>query len=86
MRFSETKLPGGARELDRGLRARAGPAHIAGNQDHVRFGFRNARRNRADAGSGDELHADARIWINLFQIVNELRQILDRVDIVVRGG
>ena len=33
---------------------------------------------------GDQLHADARIGIDLLQVVDELRQVLDRIDVVVR--
>ena len=44
----------------------------------------HARRDRADAGRADQLHADARDRIDLLQIVDELRQILDRIDVVMR--
>ena len=46
--------------------------------------LRNARRDRADADFGDQLHADARVAIRVLQIVNQLGQILDRVDVVMR--
>ena len=33
---------------------------------------------------GDELHVDARLRVRVLQVVDELRQVLDRVDVVVR--
>src|SRR6185369_17107616 len=38
----------------------------------------------ADADLGDELHADARAIVRVLQIVDQLREVLDRVDVVVR--
>ena len=46
--------------------------------------FGDARGNRADADFGDQLDADARVVIGVFQIVNQLRQIFDGIDVVVR--
>ena len=63
---------------------RAGAADVAGDEDGVGAGFRDARRDRADAGLRDELHADARDRVDLLQVVDELREIFDRVDVVVR--
>ena len=56
----------------------AGDEHVIG----VRLG--DARRDGADAGLGDELHAHTRGWIHLLEIVNQLRQILDRIDVMMR--
>src|SRR5258708_10081899 len=50
----------------------------------IRAGFGNARGDQTDAGAGDELHADARLRIDSTQIVNELREIFDAVNVVVR--
>ena len=71
--------------LDRGERGRPGAAVVAGDQHHVGVGLGHARRHRAHADLGDELHADARLRIAVLQIVDELGQVLDRVDVVVRG-
>ena len=46
--------------------------------------FRDARGDRADADFGHQLDRDAGLRIDVFQIVDELRQILDGIDIVVR--
>ena len=37
-----------------------------------------------DADLGDELHVNPRVAIRVLQVVDELRQVLDRVDVVVR--
>ena len=46
--------------------------------------FGHARRDGADADFRHQLHADARVVIGVFKIVNQLRQIFDRINIVVR--
>ena len=53
------------------------------DQDDVSLCLCHARCNRADAGRRHELHADARGRIDLLQVIDELGQILDRVDVVV---
>ncbi len=58
MRFGKTHFPWQARELHAGLRAGARTADTAGDEDDVRLGFRHTGGHRADAGLGDELHAD----------------------------
>ena len=45
---------------------------------------RHTGRDRADAGLGDELHADAGLGIDLFQIVDQLGKVFDRVNVVMR--
>ena len=57
---------------------------MTGNQDRVGLRLRHARRDRADAAARHELHADRRIGIDLLEVVDELREILDRVDVVMR--
>jgi len=48
----------------------------------VRLG--DAGRHGPHAHLGDELHVDARLRVGVLQVVDELRQVLDRVDVVVR--
>ena len=70
--------------LDRRQRRGAGAAVMAGDQHDVGVGLRHPGRDRADTDLGDELHVHARLRIGVLQVVNQLRQILDRVDVVVR--
>ena len=46
--------------------------------------FRDAGGDGADPDLGDELDADPGMRVDVLQVVDELLQILDRVDVVVR--
>ena len=60
VRLGEADLPGEARVLDRGDRARAGSAVVARDRDVVGVRLRDARGDRADAHLRDQLDADPR--------------------------
>ena len=49
------------------------------------MGFADAGRDRAHTDLGHELDVDARRGIGVLEVVDQLCQILDRVDVVVRG-
>jgi IS5 family transposase len=70
--------------LDRGQRRGAGAAVVARDQHVVGVRLRHARRDRADADLGHELHADPRARVAAAQVVDQLLEVLDRVDVVVR--
>ena len=70
--------------LDRAQRRRAGAAVVTGDQHDVRVGLRHARRDRADAELADQLDVDAGRRVGVLQVVDELLDVLDRVDVVVR--
>src|SRR6202022_4146421 len=82
--FGKAVFPRGAGVLDRGQGGRAGAAFEACDGDVVGARFRNARGNRADADFGDELHRYQAVRIDVFEVVDQLRQILDRIDIMMR--
>ena len=84
LRFGEPELPRNAGMFDGTERRCAGAARIAADQNDVGVRLRNARGDGADADFGDQLHRDARLRIDVLQIVDQLRQIFDRVDVVVR--
>ena len=48
------------------------------------FAFDDARGDRADADLGDELDRDLRLRVGAAQVVDQLLEVLDRVDVVVR--
>ena len=48
--------------------------------------FATPRRDRADPFLGDELHRDRGARVHLFQVEDQLCEILDRVDVVMRRG
>ena len=62
----------------------AGAAVVTGNHDMVRLALGHPSGNRAHADFGDQLDTHVRSRVHVFQVVNELRQVLDGVDVVVR--
>ena len=71
--FGQAKLPGNAGMFQRRERRSAGAAVVAADEHQIGMGFRYARRHRANAHFGDQLDRDARLWIDILQIVNQLR-------------
>ena len=84
VRFGHAQFPRHAGVADRAQRAGAGAAVVAGNGDQVRAGLHHARGNRADARMRHQLHRDQRGRIDLPQVEDQLGQVLDRIDVVVR--
>ena len=84
MCLADAELPRKTRMVDRGERRCTGPSVIAGNQDHLRARLCDAGGNRSDARLGHEFDGNSCVSVCIFQIVNELRQILDRVNVMVR--
>ncbi len=84
MGLGEPDLPRQARVLDRGDRAGPGSALEPGDGDVVGVRLRDAGGDGADTHFGDQLDADPRVGIDVLQIEDELRQVLDRIDVVVR--
>src|SRR3546814_3451909 len=81
--FGQTHFPRRAGIFDAGLGRGAGAASVARDEDDVGVRLGDPGSHRADARRADQLHADARLRIDLLQVVDELRQILDRIDVVV---
>ena len=59
---------------------------MTGNQNNVGVGLGHAGGDRADAGAGNEFHADLGARVNFLQVKDQLGEILNRVDVVVRRG
>src|SRR5262245_13817392 len=57
---------------------------MAADEHHIRVSFGDSRRHCADTHFGDQLHADARVAIAVFEIVDELREVLDGINVVMR--
>ena len=83
--LGQPKLPRNARVLDAGLRRGARAAVIAADEHHVRMRLRDARSDRAHADLGHELHTDARVVVGVFQVVDQLGQVFNGIDVMVRG-
>ena len=84
LRLGEAKLPGQAGVLDGTERRSAGAAGVAGDEHHIGVRLRDARGDRAHADFRDQLDGDARLRVHVLQVVDELREIFDRVDVVMR--
>ena len=82
--LGQPKLPRIARVLDARKRSRTGPARISGNHDEVRVGLRHARGHRPHAALRDQLHPNRSPRIDTLQVVDQLRQVFDRINIVMR--
>ena len=82
--LGEAELPRAAGVLERGQRRRAGAAVVAGDQHDVGVRLGDTGRDRADADLGDQLHVHPRLRVGVLEVVDQLRQVLDRVDVVVR--
>ena len=82
--FSKTQLERHTRILDRALRRGPGSTVIATDENHIGKRLGNTGSNGSDSGASHEFDTHLGARIDLFEVVNELRQIFDRVNIVVR--
>ena len=82
--LGEAELPRRAGVLERVQRARAGAAVVAGDEDDVGQRLGDARGDRADARLADELGVDARRRVGALEVEDQLLEVFDRVDVVVR--
>jgi hypothetical protein len=84
LRLGQAELPRRAGVLERGQRGGAGAAVVAGDEHHVGVRLGHARGDRADADLGHQLDVDPGPVVGVLQVVDELGEVLDRVDVVVR--
>ena len=82
--LGQAELPRQAGVLDGAQRRGAGASGVTGDHHVVGVRLRHPGRDGADAGAGHQLHADPRPRVDGPQVADELRQVLDRVDVVVR--
>ena len=84
MRLRQPHLPGQASIFDRGDGRGTRAARMARDQNGIRLRLGHTGRNGANARARHQLHADHRVRVDLLQVIDELRQILDRINIVMR--
>ena len=82
--FRQADFPRAPGMGGRGQRRRPGAAVETRNRHMIGSAFGDARRHRAHADFGHQLHRNARFGVDALQVADELRQILDGVDIVMR--
>src|SRR5258708_18176820 len=71
--------------LDRAEWGGTGAAVVTADENYVRMRFCHTGRDGTDADLGHQLHSNTRLWIDVFQVVDQLREILNRIDVVMRG-
>src|SRR5438876_7758475 len=84
MRLRQTQLPWDAGMFNAGEGRSARSTAVARYQDDVGMCLGNACCDRSDPPFCDQLYAYASAGVRIFQIVNQLGQILDRIDVVMR--
>ena len=80
----EPELPGAARVLDRGEWRGPGAAAVPRDQDVVGVRLRHAGGHRAHPGLGHQLHAHPRLGVHRLEIKDQLGQVFDGIDVVMR--
>jgi hypothetical protein len=82
--LGQAQLPGRAGVLDRRPGRGAGAAVVAGDHHVVGLALATPAATGAHADLGHQLDADAGARVGVLQVVDQLRQVLDRIDVVVR--
>ncbi len=83
MGFGHAQLPRQARPLDGAPGSRAGAAVVAGDEDHLGPRLSNARGDGPHSRLADQLDADPGKTVGVFQVINQLGQVLNGVNIVM---
>ena len=86
LRLGQAQFPGRADVLDGRHRRGARAAVMAGDHDVVGLGLSHASGHRAHAHFRHQLDRDRGLGVDVLQVVDQLGQVLDRVDVVVRRG
>ena len=82
--LGDTELPWRASVLDRGERRGAGATVVARDQNNVALGFGDASRDGTHTHLRHQLDVHPRARVGVLQIVDELLDVFDRIDVVVR--
>ena len=84
MRLRKSQFPRQTCIVDRASRSCSGAPVIPGYEDDLRTCLCNTRRNGADTRLRDQLHVDVGCPVGILQVIDQLRQVLNRVDVMVR--
>src|ERR1035438_9367658 len=84
VRLGQTQFPRNARMLDRRERRRARAAVVTADEYHVRVRLGDAGGDGAHADLRDQLHAHARVAVRVLQVVDQLGEVFDGINVVVR--
>ena len=86
MRLGHTQLPGKSGVSDAGPGRSAGAAIVAADQDNVRPSLGHPRGNGAHADLGNQLDVNPGQGIGVLQVVDQLGQVFNGINVVVRRG
>ena len=81
--LGQTDLPWHTGMMDGALRRGAGTAVIARDQDDLRAGLGYAAGHGAHAMLRNQLDRHARLGIGVLQVIDQLRQIFDRINVMM---
>ena len=84
MGFGQAEFPGNAGVLDGRLGRSTRAAVVARDEHHVGMGLGHTGSDGTDTHLGHQLDADAGVDVGVLEIVDQLGQILDGIDVVVR--
>ena len=84
LHLGQPELPRLAGVFEGGERSRSGPAVVPRDDDDVGVRLGHSGRDGSDTGLGHQLHGYLRGGIGAAQVVDQLLQVLDGVDVVVR--
>ena len=84
LRLSQTQLPRCASMLERSQRRSTGATVMTRNQYNICFRFSNTSGDRADTDFGNEFDVHPRNRVRIFKIVNQLLEIFNRINVVMR--
>ena len=84
LRLRNPDLPGETRVLDRAQWGSTRASVMTRHENDVGIGLGDTRSDRSHSGFGDQLDRYLGGRVDFLEIVNELSQVLDRVNIVVR--
>ena len=84
MCFGHAQFPRQAGMFDARLRGRPRAAVVAADQNDIGMALGDPCRDRAHAHLRHQLHVDAGVVVGVLEVVDQLRQIFDRVDVMVR--
>ena len=82
--LGQAELPRAPRVLERGQGGGAGTSVVARDQHHVGVRLGDTCGDGAHPDLGDELHVHPRLRVRVLEVVDQLGEVLDRVDVVVR--
>ena len=83
MHLGEAQFPGAAGVLDRTQGRCTGATVVTGDLDHIGVGLGHTRSDGANPDLGHQLHAHGSSGMHLMQVMDQLRQVFNRIDVVV---